>query len=193
MLGLLKLCFASKEASKIHIRTAKIEDAPHIAKVHVDSWRTTYAGIVPDAFLYENLTYESRTKSWEKQLQADETTILVAENKQGELIGFASGGRERSGKYKHVDGELYAIYLLQTYQGQKIGFALVEAMAQSLLKQEFSAMLVWVLEQNSAKYFYEKLGGKRVDSDRLIISGKSLLEIAYVWDNLKQLAQINRL
>ena len=33
----------------VTIREARIEDAPGIAKVHVDSWRTTYAGIVSAA------------------------------------------------------------------------------------------------------------------------------------------------
>lgn len=33
------------------IRIATIEDAYAIAKVHVDSWKTTYKGIIPDHFL----------------------------------------------------------------------------------------------------------------------------------------------
>ena len=32
------------------IRQANIEDAQGIGKVHVDSWRTTYKGILPDDF-----------------------------------------------------------------------------------------------------------------------------------------------
>lgn len=30
------------------IRKAKLDDATGIAKVHVDSWRTTYKGIIPE-------------------------------------------------------------------------------------------------------------------------------------------------
>ena len=41
------------------IRKANIEDAMGIAKVHVDSWRTTYKGIVPEVFL-ENLSYDEK-------------------------------------------------------------------------------------------------------------------------------------
>jgi len=43
------------------IRKAKLDDATGIAKVHVDSWRTTYKGIIPDDFL-NNLSYEQRTE-----------------------------------------------------------------------------------------------------------------------------------
>ena len=39
------------------IRPATLEDAPAIARVHVDTWRTTYAGIVPDEHLAK-LSYE---------------------------------------------------------------------------------------------------------------------------------------
>ena len=45
------------------IRKAVNEDAKQIAVVHVDSWRTTYTGIVADAYL-ESLTYESKEKMW---------------------------------------------------------------------------------------------------------------------------------
>lgn len=32
----------------LRTREARFEDARSIAAVHVDTWRTTYAGIVPD-------------------------------------------------------------------------------------------------------------------------------------------------
>lgn len=49
------------------IRRAIISDAPGIAKVHVDSWRTTYKGIIPQSFL-DGLSYEQRTKLWENNI-----------------------------------------------------------------------------------------------------------------------------
>jgi len=53
--------------SKFNIRQADIADAKAIAKVHVDSWRTTYANIVPDDYL-TNLSYESREHNWQKTI-----------------------------------------------------------------------------------------------------------------------------
>ena len=35
----------------IVIRPAQTADAPGIARVHVEAWRSTYRGIVSDAFL----------------------------------------------------------------------------------------------------------------------------------------------
>jgi hypothetical protein len=45
------------------IRPAHLDDAPGIARVHVDSWRTTYKGVIPDTIL-ANLSYEARTQQW---------------------------------------------------------------------------------------------------------------------------------
>ena len=43
----------------IHIRRAIKDDIQGIAKVHVDSWKTTYKGIVADEIL-DNIAYEKR-------------------------------------------------------------------------------------------------------------------------------------
>ena len=33
------------------IRPAELDDAPAIAQVHVDTWRSNYAGMIPQAYL----------------------------------------------------------------------------------------------------------------------------------------------
>ncbi|WP_269669522.1 hypothetical protein [Paenibacillus sp. GSMTC-2017] len=43
----------------MNIRPAIVEDMEGIAKVHLESWRTTYAGIISDQFL-ASLTLEGR-------------------------------------------------------------------------------------------------------------------------------------
>ncbi|WP_310739799.1 hypothetical protein [Oceanobacillus alkalisoli] len=52
----------------MQIRRADSKDATGIAKVHVDSWRATYKGIIPEDFL-NNLSYEHRTEYGRKTLQ----------------------------------------------------------------------------------------------------------------------------
>lgn len=93
----------------IKIRNAVLADSKGIAEVHVDSWKTTYAHIVPDEYL-NNLTYESREQLWVHNIPNG--GVYVAENDEGEIVGFSSGGKERSGKYSRFDGELYAIYII---------------------------------------------------------------------------------
>jgi GNAT superfamily N-acetyltransferase len=169
------------------VREAGIDDAPAIARVHVDSWRTTYAGIVPADFL-SRLSYEQREDFWRRTLTdaAAAQVVLVAQSPDGDIVGFASGGPERSGDPLYR-AELYAIYLLHEVQRRGIGRALTLAMARRLLDQGHRAMLLWVLAQNPARRFYEALGGKVLRVQEITIGGASFEEIAYGWDDLHAL------
>ncbi|MEH7225340.1 GNAT family N-acetyltransferase [Bacillus sp. JJ1566] len=164
------------------IRKAILSDAKGIAKVHVDSWRTTYSGVVPDEYL-QQLNYESREKMWERGIPNGH--IFVAENDLEEIVGFACGGKERSGNYENYQGELYAIYILREYQGQGLGKKLVVPVVKQLLDKEINTMLVLVLEENKSCLFYEALGARKLDTVEVEIGGKKLKEAVYGWDNLK--------
>ena len=166
------------------IREAKVEDAKGIARVHVDSWRTTYKGIVPDSFL-ESLSYERREQIWTTGIE--ENKVYIAEDKRGEIVGFASGGKERTGKYEAYIGELYAIYLLEGQQGKGLGQKLFQSVVYDLKEKKLNSMLIWALAENPACRFYEKLGGKKIDTAEIEIDGKKLVEFAYGWSELPDL------
>ena len=133
------------------IRMATAHDAAAIAKVHVESWRTTYKGIVPDDFL-AHLSYARREQFWRQVLTepGSRTIVYVAEDAQGTVIGFASGGPERSGDPVYT-GELYAIYLLAQHQGLGIGRQLVMPLAHHLWQGGMGGLLLWVLAANPAR------------------------------------------
>ncbi|QOY34751.1 N-acetyltransferase family protein [Anaerobacillus isosaccharinicus] len=164
------------------IRKAVIADAKGISKVHVHSWKTTYANIVPDEYL-TNLTYERREQIWLNNIPNG--GVYVAENSEGEIVGFSSGGKERSGKYNGYNGELYAIYILKEYQGQGIGKALVKPIIEEIRGMGLNSMLVLVLEDNTSRLFYEALGGKKLDAIEVEIAGKKLSELVYGWKDIR--------
>ncbi|MDQ6831916.1 MAG: GNAT family N-acetyltransferase, partial [Chloroflexota bacterium] len=124
------------------IREAAAADAPAIARVHVESWRTTYRGIVSDEVL-ANLSVERRERSWVERLgkPGGPEFVYVAVNDTEAVIGFASGGPEREGDSVYT-GELYAIYLLAGQQGKGIGRRLLRAVAERLAAMGHDAMLV---------------------------------------------------
>ena len=163
------------------IRIAQLADAAAIAHVHVDSWLTTYAGIVPKTFL-DSLNEAERVPLWTEQLMRD-VSIFVAEI-EGEVVGFACGGflREPLGIY---DSELYALYLLKEAQGRGLGAALLGAVAEALLQKGHRSMLVWVLEQNPALHFYKRKGGRYLKSKQIEIGGVPLPEAAFGWPDLR--------
>lgn len=166
------------------IREAKPQDAHSVARVHVDTWRTAYSGIIPDDYL-NGLSYEKAERSGPASLcvNRDNKCLYVAETDYNTIVGFAIGGAER-GNIDEYDGELYAIYVLQEYQKTGIGKQLVSSVAQYLSSFSMNSMLVWVLEANSARGFYEHLGGIKIGADLLEIGGASICEIAYGWKDI---------
>ena len=160
-----------------------MRDAPAIARIHIDTWRSTYRGIVPDEYL-SNLSYERRQQVWESALRDPKTqSVFVAEDDTNGIVGFAASGQAR-GMGETFDGELYAIYVLQSAQGKGIGRSLVLSAARDLKAHGFRSMLVWVLEGNPYKRFYERLGGELVAARGIEIGGKSLKELGFGWKNL---------
>jgi len=171
----------------IYIRQAELQDADAIANVHVASWRTTYRGLVPDSYL-SDLSVVQRVEMWKRQLSGAERSknIYVAETEQGEIIGFASGGRSRSEQLPY-EGELYAVYLLEAYQRQGIGRKLMVSVCAQLRESGYQSMLVWALEDNGNCAFYESLGGEPTAYEDIEIGGRSLREVGYGWDDLDAL------
>ncbi|WP_313805405.1 GNAT family N-acetyltransferase [Cytobacillus sp.] len=166
------------------IRKANVTDAKGIAKVHVDSWKSTYANIVPAEYL-NNLSYESREQMWTNAIPYG--GVYVAESNDGRIVGFSKGGKERSGTYIGFDGEIYAIYILKEYQGKGIGTALVKPIIAEMNGMGINTMLVFVLEDNISRQFYESLGGKKIDTVEVEIGGKKLSELVYGWGNIRNI------
>ncbi|NMG09809.1 GNAT family N-acetyltransferase [Brasilonema sp. UFV-L1] len=164
------------------VREARLDDASAIARVHVDTWRTTYRKIVPDDYL-ASLSYEKRESGWVQILstavEGNHFTYIV-ENEVRQIVGFASAGPERT-KDSVYQSELYAIYILKAYQQQGIGRCLTQTLVKRLYESGFHSMLVWVLADNPACRFYEALGGQKVYEKQDETGGSILNEIAYGW------------
>ncbi|MCC5602044.1 GNAT family N-acetyltransferase [Nostoc favosum] len=168
------------------IREANLADAPAIAKVHVDAWRTTYSNLMPAKFLAD-LSYEERETKWVKILSniAQDNFTYIAEDEIGQIVGFANGGQERTGD-RLYQGELYAIYILKKYQRQGLGYRLISTIATRLIESGISSMLVWVLADNPASGFYQSLGGQQVNQKQIEIATVQLVEVAYGWTDTRR-------
>jgi ribosomal protein S18 acetylase RimI-like enzyme len=169
------------------IRFARVNDSFAISRVHIDAWKTTYRGLVPDHVL-DNLDYEKNAVRWHDILSsADEMKcFIVAETESGQIVGFATGGPNRT-ENTGFNGELYAIYILVDFREQGIGKKLVNKLAEWLGGRKYTSMLVWVLENNPAKHFYEAIGGKFVGRKNIEIGGAQLTEISYGWSDISSL------
>ncbi|WP_397538838.1 GNAT family N-acetyltransferase [Rummeliibacillus pycnus] len=171
----------------MEIRRANIEDANGIAIVHVDSWKTTYKGIIPDNFL-KGLSYEDRTELWKQNIIREDNYVIIAENEQGKIIGFADAWKRETNNEENTC-DLTSIYLLEEYQGTGIGKALMRELFIHFKKMGYSKIFVDVLEDNKTKYFYEYYGAKFVKNVQIKIGGKVLNESIYEWHSVDKVLE----
>ena len=164
------------------IRPATLEDATAIARVHVASWQSTYRGMLPDEFL-ASLSETGYAERWKRVIGDGSSKVYVAED-GGEVVGFASGGRERAGETGYT-GELYAIYVIDAAQRRGFGRELVRATVAGLRELGLDDMIIWVLRDNRpARSFYERLGGVYVRGQPITIGSVTLEEVSYGWRRL---------
>lgn len=172
------------------VRRAEPSDARGIAHVHVETWRTTYRGIVPDDYL-SVLSLEHSQQNWKAVLtdNKNKNTLFVAEDDLGNIVGFAACGPDRDNDPIYT-GELYAVYVLQHSQRVRVGSQLTLTVVEELRRRGLGSMLVWVLADNPWSAFYEVIGGEHVQTREITIGGKKLTEFGYGWTDLNSLTSI---
>lgn len=163
------------------IRPAETDDAPAIAKVHVDTWRVAYRGIVPQEYL-DTMTVQSRTMSWLRLLERarGDLITLVSEDNDGRIVGFGSGGRLRH-RDPRFEGEISSLYVSPRAQGKDHGRRLFMALSNRLAARPLKGLFVWVLADNAARGFYNAMGGVEVDEITRDFAGVPLKEVGYGW------------
>ncbi|MCJ8010901.1 GNAT family N-acetyltransferase [Paenibacillus sp. KQZ6P-2] len=166
------------------VRKAEEKDIHSLAKVHMESWLTTYRGIVPDSYL-DNMKLESRIELWTRVLNpSNETVTFVLENPEGVVNGFINGGKSRETELD-IEAEVYSLYLLEEAQGKGHGRNLMKRLIGYFQKEGYRSMLVWVLEDNPAVQFYKKMGGKFLKRGKVEIAGEPLQELCFEWRSLE--------
>ena len=171
------------------VRGARPEDAPALVRVHIESWRTTYTGIVSEnAFDQLEREATARESRWAERIRQSADAFYIAEHDARGPVGFSSGGANRENSHD-FPGELYAIYVLKSHQGKGVGRALVREVTRHLLSIGVTSMIVWVLEANPYRRFYEKLGGLAARRRVVPVAGTPLPEIGYGWPDITPLAR----
>ncbi|MDQ6621038.1 MAG: GNAT family N-acetyltransferase [Pseudomonadota bacterium] len=164
-----------------------MDDAPAIAKVRVESWRTTYRGMVPDAYL-DSMNVDASTMLWHRVLTAGpNTTHTFVAEAAGQVVGFASGLMLAPPKHE-LDAELSAVYVQAGHQRMGLGRRLVGAVAAAQRALGATGLLVWVIAANrKARHFYEKLDAELLIEQRFQWDGLDLVEAGYGWRDLEAL------
>ena len=140
------------------------------AYVHWKSWQESYAGLV-DADYLRRLTLESceeRAFRW--------TADTWVAKLDGHVVGFVCCGPDR----EHPGaGEIYALYVLEAYQKQKIGWRLMQLCLEEL--RGCGRIFLWALAGNDkAIRFYERVGFRRDGAEKVITLGTPVKGIRMV-------------
>ncbi|HZH29438.1 MAG TPA: GNAT family N-acetyltransferase [Pyrinomonadaceae bacterium] len=166
----------------ISFREATVSDCPSVARVHVQSWKESFAGIVPQIFL-DKMSVEQRARAFEAGFSADSYKMYVAEAAGRGVVGFADFGEPRELVDKY-EGELYAIYLVSEFQRKGIGERLFNLGVDFFIGRGKSSMYLLALEASPYRLFYEKMGGRVVGKKQVEIEGVTYGELVYGWNSL---------
>ncbi len=159
------------------IRTAKMPDAESLERIHRESWRNAYCGIIPHEQLQKMI--DRRSISWWRRAIHSGDSILVLEA-VGKIAGYATLGRARCQSAQQ--GEIYELYLDPVYQGLGFGEMLFEACRANLDGRRLRGLIIWVLADNAAALeFYKKRGGRQSANSFENIGGSRLEKIALTW------------
>ena len=159
----------------IVFRDATAADIPALAELHVTTWNATY-------MTTRGPTVEIRTWQWNKVFAKNDGTwfVLVLENAEGRLIGFAWGKPHRG--YDGFDGELSKMYLRWEYHGLGLGSLMMGHIARRFLARGISSFCLFAELSNPTIGFYDRMGGERLLDDQGRFTG------AYGWRDVETLA-----
>src|SRR3984893_7948902 len=165
----------------ITIRSARPEDARSIAKLDVETWRATYAGVLSAPYLV-GLSVRRRELGWRNVILRDPRDVRVAVGDGDALLGFGSCGPNRGDR--RFAGEVFTLYVAPDWQNQGIGRRLLIALFRRLVAAGRSSAIVWVLRGKPSRCFYQRLGAQQVSRKSLAVGGTAIEAIAYGWRDL---------
>jgi ribosomal protein S18 acetylase RimI-like enzyme len=141
----------------MHIRIAIPDDAKVIARVHVESEKAAYCGIIPDDVL-ASLSVEEQEVRWHERIARGSSSTLIAEQ-DGHALGWINFGKSRDLDAGPSTAEIRAMYVAPNSWRGGVGAALWRNAKDSLQQSRYSEVTLWVLKPNDlARNFYEKVG-----------------------------------
>ena len=141
------------------VRAARASDAAGLARVQVESWRVSFAGLVPADVLAE-LTSAAAEEQWAgRWLEAitappssrHRVHVAVDAGKTS-VAGFAAAGPATDGDlWPGTDAELYELHVLPELAGQGHGGRLLHAVADTLAEDGFQTASTWALSADGER------------------------------------------
>ena len=157
------------------VRAARAADASGLARVQVASWRSAFAGLVPDAVIAELTSEEAVSQfaeRWREAISAPPTSkhrVHVAVEKPGEpeILGFAAAGPATDEDlWPGTDGELYELHVMPSVAAEGHDQRLLHAVADTFAEDGFSTGYTWALAGDEARVEFLEAAGWAPDGSR---------------------------
>ncbi len=168
----------------LEIRPITVGDTDGIARLHAESWRDAYRGILADAYLDGDILRE-RQSHWRARLEdltAGQFGFLAILDSAA--VGFAFA-------FLHADERwgtnLDNLHVRPTVRGGRIGTRLPHAVTSHVLTHHAGeGLYLWVYELNTrTRAHYERLGAQQIE--RAVIAapgGGTVAEWRYAWPDI---------
>jgi GNAT superfamily N-acetyltransferase len=170
------------------LRRARAADEAAVARLHADSWRSTYRGILRDEFL-DGAVVADRRDLWRTRFadldRADQ--LLWVNDEGGEIQGFACAFIAADPEWGTL---LDNLHVRPGLKGRGLGRGLMLAVAEHIQSLEHPPLMhLWVYEGNdNARRFYETLGGVCTACvAELAPDGAQVNALRYSWRDLSLL------
>lgn len=178
---------------------ARFHNSRALAKLHVDAWRATYRGIMPDKVI-KALNYRRFEEKWEQLLSQDDPEVFtfMAVDPDYGLLGFL-----RAGPNEDPDAvsrkEIYALNVAPKFQRRGIGALLLREAFWRIVQdahwrveagiddpEDFQDnAFLWVMRANQkTRWFMKSMGGRQAGTGEDMIGSERLAKVAYCWTEL---------
>jgi GNAT superfamily N-acetyltransferase len=166
------------------LRLARPFDAGAIAALHTESWRASYRGLVPDAFLGDALDGD-RLQAWRDRFASPdpERRLIVTAVAGDRLVGFTCVLADAEPAHGPL---LDNLHVKPGWRGRGIGARLLHESREWVRRvAPGQPMHLWVIEGNAeARGFYRSQGG--IEGGRRInrMAGIEVPAVRYTWPPL---------
>lgn len=141
------------------IRPVTTADAPVLARLHAESWRSAYRGLFSDTFL-DHEVHAERLRAWtERRTSLAPADLGFIAEISGRPVGFIFVRAAHDPVWGTLVDNLHVASGLRS---QGLGRQLLAAaMRELLLRGHRQPVWLWVFEQNeAARRVYARLGGR---------------------------------
>lgn len=143
-------------AGVVVLRPARGADAPALARIFVQAWRSAYHGVVDDLVLeaLDEREIAGRFREFIGETAARHNAMLAVQG--GEPVGFARFGEDPD---LPDTGHVFSLYVTPDFMGLGVGRTLLGEVLTELGARGHRRVTLWVFEANRrARRLYERMG-----------------------------------